>query len=124
MIAIHDTSTCKVFTIEEANQLLPLITKITEEYSKKVKQLTNRVNQQNQLTKEAEESINLLIGQWQNKLEKLGVKPKGLWLADFDSGFGCYCWKYPEVKIQFYHEYNQSFSGRKRLDTQEGITVG
>jgi hypothetical protein len=113
----------KIFTFNEAQELLPLIYKLTEEYSRKVKKLINQLeaypNKQSERAKEVEQLINFLIDQWQNKLERLGAKPKGLWLADFDSGSGYYCWKYPEPRIQFFHGYNEGFSGRKSIELKQ-----
>ena len=36
---------------------------------------------------------------WTRDMEMLGVVVKGLWLIDFDSGEGYYCWKYPEPAV-------------------------
>jgi hypothetical protein len=33
-------------------------------------------------------------------------------MADFDNGEGFYCWKYPEIKINHWHGYQDGFSGR------------
>jgi hypothetical protein len=40
---------------------------------------------------------------------------KGLWLVDFDSGSGCYCWQWPEQRLEFYHGYDEGFAGRARI---------
>ncbi len=71
--------------------------------------------------KEAEKEIDSTIRQWQQKIEKLGAKPKGLWLIDFDNGEGYFCWKFPEKKIMFFHGYHDGFSGRKALFSDEEI---
>lgn len=110
----------KLFTLEEANLLLPLVIKLTEEYSRQVKKLINQLeaypDKKHENALALEEKVNKLIELWQSKLEKLGLRPKGLWLCDFDNGAGYFCWKYPENKISFYHGYNEGFSGRKKLD--------
>ena len=45
----------------------------------------------------------------------LGLEVKGLWLVDFDSGAGYYCWKYPESSLEYFHGYDEGFSGRLPL---------
>lgn len=123
MTNIFEINKKKTFTLIEAEYLLPLVYKLTEDYSKKVKKLINQLeafpSKQSERAIEVETLINSLIEQWQNKIERLGAKPKGLWLADFDNGSGYYCWKFPETKIQFFHGYNEGFSGRKTIEVKQ-----
>lgn len=120
MTNIFEINKKKIFTLNDAENLLPLIYKLTEEYSKQVRKLINQLeafpSKQCERAIEVESMINALVEQWQNKIERLGAKPKGLWLADFDNGSGYYCWKYPETKIRFFHGYNEGFSGRKNIE--------
>lgn len=120
---IFEINKKKTFTLVEAEYLLPLVYKLTEDYSKKVKKLINQLeafpSKQSERAIEVETLINSLIEQWQNKIERLGAKPKGLWLADFDNGSGYYCWKFPETKIQFFHGYSEGFSGRKTIEVKQ-----
>lgn len=120
MANIFEINKKKIFTLSDAETLLPLVYKLTEDYSKKVRKLINQLeafpSKQCERAIEVEASINLLVEQWQNKIERLGAKPKGLWLADFDNGSGYYCWKYPETRISFFHGYNEGFSGRKTIE--------
>ena len=81
-----------------------------------INQLEAFPNKQSERAIQVESLINALIEQWQSKIERLGAKPKGLWLADFDNGSGYFCWKFPETKIKFFHGYNEGFSGRKSLE--------
>lgn len=120
MTNIFEINKKKIFTLEDAESLLPLVYKLTEDYSRQVKKLINQLeafpNKQSERAIQVESLINSLIEQWQNKIERLGAKPKGLWLADFDNGSGYFCWKFPETKIKFFHGYNEGFSGRKSLE--------
>ncbi len=110
------------FTLNEAKSLLPIIYRLTESAHKDVKSLMNRLEalrgKNPSIEKDLENQINLLVEKWQQKVSRLGVLPKGLWLADFDNGNGYYCWKYPENSIGFFHGYNDGFSGRKRIETE------
>lgn len=106
----------KNFTLVEARQLLPLIFRMTEDASRDVKSLLNRIDAFSDKSHPSvvvlEEQINAIIDRWQVKVAKLGAEPKGLWMADFDSGEGYYCWKFPEVEINYWHGYQDGFSGR------------
>lgn len=110
------------FTLDEAKDLLPIIYRLTETAHKEVKSLMNRLEalrgKNASVEKDLEVQINTIVEKWQQKMSRLGVSPKGLWLADFDNGNGYYCWKYPENSIGFFHGYNDGFSGRKRIETE------
>ena len=103
------------FTLEEANQTVKILYTLTQEASTKVKKMVALIeNSKNDQARErVENEINQVIEVWQSKVEKLGAHPKGLWLADFDSGSEYFCWKFPETEIQFTHGYNEGFMNRK-----------
>ena len=102
--------------MEEARDLLPVIFRITKSYSEKVETLIERIEavtgRNDALASEIERQINSMIQEWQGKVERLGALPKGLWIADFDSGDGYYCWKFPERTIEYWHKYADGFSKR------------
>jgi hypothetical protein len=106
----------KTFDIEDARRLLPLIYRMTEESSLEVKGLLNKIeafsDKANPHVEILEARINVIIDRWQAKMLKLGAQPKGLWMADFDNGQGYYCWKFPEIQINYWHGYQDGFSGR------------
>lgn len=106
----------RTFSLHQANEILPLVFHITESSHKLVKQLANRLqavrDRNSLLVIEIEEAISQEVTKWENKLRRLGIKPKGTWLADFDSGTGYYCWKFPENEIRFWHGYKDGFTGR------------
>jgi len=108
-----------VFTLAEAQELLPVVFKITKNYSMKVDALIERLESlgghNEGLVASLENQVNQLIQEWQTKVQKLGAFPKGLWIADFDAGDGYYCWKYPERGIEFWHNYNDGYSKRKHV---------
>jgi hypothetical protein len=48
-----------------------------------------------------------------NMFNPPGVKFRWpLWLVDWDSGDGYYCWRFPEQAIGFFHTYEEGFGGR------------
>jgi hypothetical protein len=117
-----------IFGLHQANEVLPVIRKITEDYKKVVEQkmglLEALPNHQQEAIQELEDSVNALIQEWHVKVKKLGGIPKGLWLVDFDNGKGYFCWKYPESKIEYWHKYTDGFTGRIHISELELEVVG
>ncbi len=106
----------KVFSYTDICELMPIVHRITKQYSEKVSALIQKLDvvANNEPKKmETELEINNLIQEWQTKVEKLGALSKGLWIADFDSGDGYFCWKFPETQITHWHGYRDGFSGRR-----------
>ena len=100
----------KVFTYEEAAGLLPEVRRLTEEAYEKVEGLS--VGEDGERLRARVDDI---VTGWARSIMEMGVEVKGLWLVDFDNGSGYYCWKYPEQGLQFYHSYEDGFSGRVRI---------
>ncbi len=108
----------KKFNLEEANKLLPVIRKITKEtveqfliLEAKLKHYESNPEKYKQIEKE----VNDLLNKWADKIAKLGADPKGIWLVDFNNGEGYYCWRYDEEKVEYYHSYEEGFSGRQPI---------
>jgi regulator of sirC expression with transglutaminase-like and TPR domain len=95
----------RIFTLEEARALLP-----------RVKDLTAQaVERYGRLSGELEGERESVVRDWIREVRSLGVEIKGLWLVDFDSGAGYYCWKYPEPALNHFHGYQEGFAGRLPL---------
>jgi hypothetical protein len=113
----------KVYSIVEVDRILPIVKRITQEYVEKVQVLMARFEsakgRHDHKLPQIEREINEAVQGWQSKLEKLGLKTKGLWIADFDSGDGYFCWKYPEEKVNFWHQYHDGFGGRVKIDREK-----
>lgn len=95
----------KIFTFEEAKALLPRVRELTEEAAGRYGQLAG----------DMEVERRELVSGWARELTNLGLEIKGLWLVDFDSGAGYYCWKYPEKDLAHFHSYEEGFAGRVPL---------
>lgn len=110
----------KVFTLEEAREILPVVRRITDDANSKIKVLVlslESVRETNpERAKEIEDKINNVVQEWQTKVEKLGADGKGLWLVDFDCGTGYLCWKFPEDRLDHFHSYTDGFQGRIKID--------
>lgn len=108
-----------IFSLEEAQRILPVVRRITQEFSAKVELLIARLEtlqlNQTETICALEKQVNELIQTWNDKIRKLGAEPRGLWVVDFDNGQGYYCWKNPEVDIQYWHSYEDGYTGRQPL---------
>jgi len=108
----------RVFTLAEAQSLLPLIRTITNQSAEELAPIKERLNNMlatDPRTPAVQREYEEIIKRWVSKLERLGVVVKGLWLVDFDTGDGYLCWKYPELSIAHYHGYNEGYAGRRPL---------
>jgi len=118
---IYQISACnnpRVFTLTEAEELFPLVWKITEEAYRElepVRRVLDSMVPSNPQIRKVEKEYETIVRRWMGKMERLGLVVKGLWLADFDTGDGYLCWKFPELRIAHYHSYHEGFGGRRPL---------
>ena len=96
----------RIFSYEQAVALLPEVIRITTEAVERVEQVVSD-------EPAAYESI---VTEWAEAILGMGVEVKGLWLVDFDSGGGYYCWKHPEPALEYFHGYDEGFDGRVKLN--------
>jgi hypothetical protein len=115
-----------VFSLAEARTLLPLISRMTKTAAEKVQVLITKIEARSRSSDEGRAEVEVfeaqasrLIQDWQTKVQKLGGLPKGIWVVDFDSGDGYFCWKYPEVSIDHWHSYRDGYTKRKKLLDQD-----
>ena len=108
----------RVFTLAEAEALFSLVWRITRashEELKPARQLLEALMPASPEFREAERRYETIVRRWVGKMERLGLVVKGLWLADFDTGDGYLCWRFPELRIGHYHGYREGFDGRRPL---------
>ena len=98
----------RVFSLDEARTLLPRVKEITSEAVFKYA----RLGEGGSDSEGAREGV---VRDWAREIGSLGCEIKGLWLVDFDSGAGYYCWKYPENSLEYFHGYDEGFAGRLPL---------
>ena len=105
------------FSFEQAQDVLPEVRRLTAEAVQSVESFVERANlEQNQeLREEIGHQIRDAIEKWANAVIALGAEVKGLWLVDFDSGEGYYCWKHPEESLEYFHTYEDGFAGRRLI---------
>ena len=95
----------RTFTLEEARAMLPQVRRITDAAVESFEELAEELESERQEVAE----------RWARDVRALGIEVKGLWLVDFDSGSGYYCWKYPEQGVDHYHGYDEGFAGRLKI---------
>jgi len=96
----------KIFSYEDAAALLPEVHRLTAAAVEEVDALANDAPR---------DEAQRIVAAWADSIMKLGIEVKGLWLIDFDNGSGYYCWQYPEESLQYFHGYEDGFSGRVKL---------
>lgn len=108
----------KIFTYEEAVRLLPQVRDLTDEAAIDLERLLEQhvVTEQEDIGAATAAEYQRIVGAWAERVLDLGVEVKGLWLVDFDSGSGYYCWKHPEPALEHFHEYEEGFGGRVKLN--------
>jgi hypothetical protein len=109
----------RIFTLEEARRLLPLVWRITDSARRELDPVKERLGAMlpcDPRLKPVEIEYERIVRRWIGKMERLGLVVKGLWLADFDTGDGYLCWRFPERRLAYFHDYEEGFSGRRRLD--------
>jgi hypothetical protein len=105
----------RTFSYEEALALLPPVREITAAAVGQIEALYNRVQSREEAERrsaELELAVDEIVQAWARKVGGLGCQVKGLWLVDWDSGDGYYCWRYPEETIGYFHSYEEGFAGR------------
>jgi hypothetical protein len=126
----------KIFTVEEANRTLPLVSRIVEDLVREHKMWEDKVREFELATVgssperpdaiaellqiEAQRLATAIEG-YIAELNDLGVICKGMGtgLVDFrgriDGRDVFYCWKLGESAVQYWHEVDAGFVGRQRL---------
>jgi hypothetical protein len=105
----------RTFSYEEALESFPAVRDLTRAAQRRIEALVNRIPSHDQLEArrdELEGEVAKIVEAWAIEVAALGCEVKGLWLVDWDSGDGYYCWKYPETSVAHFHGYDDGFDGR------------
>lgn len=130
----------KLFTVEEAEQLIPKLEQIVEslienkrnamEIGQDLARMEEQLRANQGLGVEPADYVNKrtemeflvrIINEGLESIEDMGAHPKDLdlGLVDFPAVINgepvLLCWKYGEKSIGFYHDHEEGFSGRKPL---------
>jgi len=107
--------TPRIFTYDEALATFPVVRDLTAEAVRQVEAIASELagGETGERSKEElEAAYQQLVDQWSREVESLGCLVKGLWLVDWDSGDGYYCWRHPEPSLAHFHGYEEGFAGR------------
>lgn len=105
----------RVFTYEEALESFPEVRDRTHAAVRQVEALVNRIQSRDEMERrkaELESAVRRILEGWTREITALGCEVKGMWLVDWDSGDGYFCWRYPEETISHFHGYEDGFDGR------------
>jgi hypothetical protein len=108
------------FTLQEANEILPEVIGITEEYIGRlaaVQEPWSRLGLRkfDALRGVAEED--LIRIEWAQRMAWMGIQAKGFFVVDFQSPDPetLYCWTYGEDEISHEHKIWETFTHRRRI---------
>ncbi|HJV21283.1 MAG TPA: DUF2203 domain-containing protein [Holophagaceae bacterium] len=107
----------RTFTLEEARSRMPQVRAMTEPVFRLAESLAQEIQEADAAKDEAraealQERLQDLVQSWSDAMRDLGADVKGLWLVDFDSGDGYWCWAWPEESLDHWHSYEAGFRGR------------
>jgi hypothetical protein len=105
----------RIFTYEEALETFPAVRDLTHAAQRRCQALVGRMQSYDELEARRGElaaEMERIVEAWAVEVAALGCEVKGLWLVDWDSGDGYYCWKYPEHTVTHFHGYEEGFAGR------------
>jgi len=108
----------KIFTLKEAQALLPRVRMLTQQAVTRAEKLQAAFEDlpASEKRTQLEMQYHGIVRAWAEQIVELGLEVKGLWLVDFDSGDGLYyCWHWPETRLGFFHDYDAGFAGRRPL---------
>ena len=107
VIPIHSRRT---FTQDEAEELLPIVRRVTEQAALRAQDLNEQlrwVPHEEPLHARLRSELDLIVRRWAIKVSKLGCEPRGVWLVDFDAGDGWFSWRLGDEHLSFFHPHGE-----------------
>jgi hypothetical protein len=107
----------RVFTLEEAREILPKVQAVTQPVFELASSLAEELQAAEDRQEEArveslQTRLEALMDSWAEAVRELGPEVKGPWLVDFNSGDGYWCWAFPEEDLDHWHDYEGGFASR------------
>ncbi len=105
----------RTWSYDEALSTFPVVRDLTAAAVKQIEGVARELSitdEGQEKREELEAARQQIVEQWTQEIESLGCEVKGLWLVDWDSGDGYFCWQYPEPSVAHYHDYESGFAGR------------
>lgn len=116
----------RIFTLDEARAMLPRVQGLTRPVFDLAASLAEELQaveqrEEDSRAEELRERLHALVDSWAGAVRELGTDVKGLWLVDFDSGDGYWCWAYPEEELSHWHSYEGGFGSRVPIEERPGV---
>ena len=96
----------KMFSLSEAQELLPLVQKITHAHCSKLEPIQIRLDRMlsnDPRRSSVEREYQAEVSAWRGKVRRLGLKAAGLWVVEYSVGVdGRLSWRYPELDIAYF----------------------
>ena len=115
IVQIGSPADSNLYVLAEASELLPVVRKVTENAYRRLSRLDERLElmllcdpRRTAIADEYEK----IVRKWIASITRLGAIPNGLWRVDFDTGEGYLCWRFPELKIGYFRDYDCEFDDR------------
>lgn len=108
----------RYFSLAEAQALLPLVERITAEHYKELIPVQERLNKM--LSNDPrrlphERAFEKVVNAWKEKMHRLGLTVRALWVVEFEVGDGHLNWRFPELNIAYFRPRKADLSQRVRL---------
>lgn len=101
------------FTEEEAENLLPTVKRITTQAAaeaSKIEEQLRFIPREEPIFKRLAADLDLVIRRWAIKVKKLGLRPSGMWIVDFDAGEGWFSWRLGDEHVSYFSSPGAEFA--------------
>ena len=112
----------RIFSLQEADALIPMLSGITANIVQKLDAVRERYRQDAQsealeVPEQIMRDIEEALKDWSDAILEFGGHPKGYFTVDFQSFDPelLYCWTYGEEKIAYTHKVWENFAHRRPL---------
>ncbi len=112
----------KLFSLKEAQDMLPVIKKITQAHSEQLEPLQSRLDRM--LSNDPRRAVyereyEQQVSMWRGKIERLGAAAAGLWIVEFNVGDGALNWRYPELRIAYFRPQRDTIRQKLNIYIEE-----
>lgn len=110
----------RVFTLEQANGLVPEVARVTAHVQERLDDLRQAYDEEDpEAGRALEAETRALLSAWQEAILELGAEPKGVFTVDFRSPDPnvLWCWTVSEAEILHHHYTWESFRDRVSIGT-------
>ncbi len=105
------------FTEEEAEHLLPAVKRITWRASTDAEKITEQLKfipRNEPIFDRLSAELDLVIRRWAIKISKLGLKPSGIWIVEFEAKDGVYTWRLGDDHVSYFSARSSQLAESKK----------